>query len=148
MAAETSIVPPSAAAGRRGRILVIDDEPMLCTVIKTVLGIDHDVTTVTSAKEALGQLGGGERFDLILCDLMMPEMTGMDLHSRLQELAPDQAAKLVFMTGGAFTENAQAFLARLPNESIGKPFKSAQLRELVSRLLASRSATGAARSGA
>lgn len=130
-----SLAMPKTAAGPRGRILVIDDEPMLCTVIDRILGIDHDVTTVTSAKEALGKLGG-ERFDLILCDLMMPGMTGMDLHARLQELAPDQTAKLVFMTGGAFTENAQAFLAGLPNESIAKPFKSAKLRELVDRLLA------------
>jgi CheY-like chemotaxis protein len=136
MAAETSIVPPGAAAGRRGRILVIDDDPMLCVVIERILGVDHDVTTAASAKEALGKLSGGERFDLILCDLMMPEMTGMDLHARLLELAPDQAAKMVFMTGGAFTDNAQAFLARLPNASIGKPFKGAQLRELVQRLLA------------
>jgi CheY-like chemotaxis protein len=134
MAVETQAVAPDIVTRRR--ILVIDDEPMLCTVIKTVLGIVHDVATTTSAKEALGRLAAGEQFDLILCDLMMPEMTGMDLHARLQQLAPDQAARIVFMTGGAFTENAQAFLARLPNESIGKPFKSAQLRELVARLLA------------
>jgi CheY-like chemotaxis protein len=136
MAAESRVVPPDVVAGRRARILVIDDEPMLCTVIKTVLGIDHDVTTVTRAKEALGKTAGGERFDLILCDLMMPEMTGMDLHAMLAELAPDQAARMVFMTGGAFTESAQAFLARLPNESIEKPFKSAKLREVIARLLA------------
>jgi CheY-like chemotaxis protein len=136
MAAETSVVPPELVAGRRGRILVVDDEPMLCTVIERVLGADHDVTAVTSAKEALGKLIAGERFDLILCDLMMPEMTGMDLHARLHDMEPDQAARMVFMTGGAFTENAQAFLARLPNASIEKPFKSAKLRELVSRLLA------------
>jgi CheY-like chemotaxis protein len=121
---------------RRGRILVVDDEPMLCTVIERTLSADHDVTTVTSAKQALVQISNGERFDLILCDLMMPEMTGMDLHAKLQELVPDQAASMAFMTGGAFTENAQAFLARLPNASIEKPFKGAKLRELVKQLLA------------
>jgi CheY-like chemotaxis protein len=136
MPAEINTIPPEIAAARRGRILVIDDEPMLCIVIERVLSIDHDVTTVGSAQEALGRLGNGERFDVILCDLMMPAMTGMDLHDMLQDLVPDQAARMVFMTGGAFTENAQAFLARLPNESIGKPFKGAQLRDLVHRLLA------------
>ena len=135
MAAETRIVPPSAAAERRGRILVIDDEPMLCTVIKTVLGIDHDVTTVTSAKEALGQLGGGERFDLILCDLMMPEMTGMDLHRELSRVAPEQAARMIFLTGGAFTPAGRLFLSATSREHIEKPFDPANLRAIVRRHL-------------
>jgi nitrogen fixation/metabolism regulation signal transduction histidine kinase len=127
--------PPAIVAGRRGRILAVDDEPMLCVVIGKILGADHDVTTVTSAMEALRKLDGGERFDLILCDLMMPEMTGMDLYARLQQSAPDQVAKMVFMTGGAFTENTQAFLAQLTNEAIEKPFKMTRLRELVHRFL-------------
>ena len=126
---------PERVAGRRGRILAVDDEPMLCVVIKKILGANHDVTTVASAKEALGKLSSGERFDRILCDLMMPEMTGMDLHARLQQSAPDQATKIMFMTGGAFTENTQAFLAQLTNVSIEKPFKAAKLREQVQRFL-------------
>ncbi len=113
---ETGAAPPEVVAGRRGRILAVDDEPMLCTVIQRVLGIDHDVTTVGSAKEALRMLGDGERYDLILCDLMMPEMTGIAFHARLQQSAPDQAAKIMFMTGGAFTESTQAFLAEASNE--------------------------------
>jgi CheY-like chemotaxis protein len=134
-AAETDAVPPEVVARRRGRILAVDDEPMLCTVIQRILGADHEVATVTSAKEALRQLGSGERYDLILCDLMMPEMTGMDLHARLQQSAPDQAEKIMLMTGGAFTENTQAFLARVRNEWIEKPFKGTALRELVHRFL-------------
>jgi signal transduction histidine kinase len=133
--AETAAVQPEVAAGRRGRILAVDDEPMLCIVIQRILGADHDVTIVTSAKEALRRLSSGERYDLILCDLMMPEMTGMDLHARLQQSAPDQAAKIMFMTGGAFTENTQAFLAQVRNESIEKPFKGKALREVVQRFL-------------
>lgn len=120
---------------RAGRILVIDDEEMLCGVIKRLLGADHHVTTVTSAKEGLSRLNGGERFDLILCDLMMPEMTGMDLYDELKQSAPDQAEKLMFMSGGAFTDDARAFLARSPNAVIDKPFKSAGLRQAVQRFL-------------
>jgi signal transduction histidine kinase len=135
-AVETDVAPPPAiVAGRRGRILAVDDEPTLCVVIGKILGADHDVTTVTSAKEALRLLDDGARFDLILCDLMMPEMTGMDLYARLQQSAPDQVEKMVFMTGGAFTENTQAFLAQLTNEAIEKPFKMTRLRELVHRFL-------------
>jgi signal transduction histidine kinase len=118
-----------------GRILVIDDEQMLCTVIARFLGTDHCVTTVTSAKEALSRLRGGERFDLILCDLMMPEMTGMDLYEELEQSTPDQAEKFMFMSGGAFTDDGRAFLARSSREVIEKPFKGAVLRQAVHRFL-------------
>jgi signal transduction histidine kinase len=120
---------------RAGRVLVVDDEQMLCNAIERILGADHHVTTVTSARDALSRLGGGERFDLILCDLMMPEMTGMDLYDELQQSMADQAEKFIFMSGGAFTDNARAFLARSCNEVIDKPFKTAGLRQVVHRFL-------------
>ncbi|MEO8335286.1 MAG: response regulator, partial [bacterium] len=77
----------------------------------------------------------GEKFDLILCDLMMPEMTGMDLHRELMVIAPDQANKMIFLTGGAFTAGARAFLAEPPKEYIEKPFESSNLRAIVQRYL-------------
>lgn len=131
--------PPAARleilATRAGRVLVVDDEPMLCNAVERILGVAHHVTTVTSARDALCRLAGGERFDLILCDLMMPEMTGMDLYDELQQSMPDQAEKFIFMSGGAFTDKARAFLARSCNEVIDKPFKSAGLRQVVDRFL-------------
>jgi signal transduction histidine kinase len=134
-----AVEPPSALLeihpARAGRVLVIDDEQMLCNAIERILGADHHVTTVTSARGALSRLGEGERFDLILCDLMMPEMTGMDLYDELQQSMPDQAARFIFMSGGAFTDNARVFLARSSNEIIDKPFKSAGLRQIVRRFL-------------
>ncbi len=133
----TAITPasPQVAAGRRGRILAVDDEQMLCAVIHRILRRDHDVTTVTSAREAMRSLRGGERYDLILCDLMMPEMTGMEFYTQLQQTVPEQAGKIVFMTGGAFTEQTQAFLGQLTNESIDKPFTTEKLRAQVQRFL-------------
>jgi CheY-like chemotaxis protein len=122
-------------AERSGRILVVDDEPMLCSAIERILGAAHYVTTATSARDALTRFGRGERFDLILCDLMMPEMTGMDLYHELLRSTPDQAGKFMFMSGGTFTDNARAFLARLPNDAIDKPFKGAGLRQVVRRFL-------------
>jgi CheY-like chemotaxis protein len=100
-----------------------------------VLAAEHEVTTTTRAKDALRRVSAGERFDLILCDMMMPEMTGMDLHGELLRAAPDQAQRVVFMTGGAFTENARQFLAQSTNPSIEKPFKAAKLRQTVRNLL-------------
>jgi signal transduction histidine kinase len=134
-AAELPAPPPGILAARAGRILVVDDEQMLCSAIERILGADHYVTTVTRAKDALSRLGGGERFDLILCDLMMPEMTGMDLYDELRQSTPDQAERFIFMSGGAFTDNARAFLARSSSEVIDKPFKSAGLRQVVHRFL-------------
>jgi signal transduction histidine kinase len=131
--------PPAAAleilATRTGRVLVVDDEQMLCRAIDRILGSDHYVTTVSSAREAFSRLAAGEQFDLILCDLMMPEMTGMDLYDELEKSMPDQAEKFIFMSGGAFTDNARAFLSRSPREVIDKPFKGAGLRQVVRRFL-------------
>jgi CheY-like chemotaxis protein len=70
---------------------------------------------------------------LILCDLMMPQMTGMQLHAALVEKAPTQAERMVFLTGGAFTPGARAFLEAVPNEYLEKPFDREQLRALVNR---------------
>jgi signal transduction histidine kinase len=133
-AAVITTVSPQVVAGRRGRILAVDDEQMLCTVIQRILR-DHDVTAVTSAMAAIRSLCGGERYDLILCDLMMPEMTGMEFYARLQQVAPDQAGKIIFMTGGAFTETTQTFLGQFPSKAIEKPFTTARLREQVRRFL-------------
>ncbi len=65
---------------RRGRILIVDDEPLVANVIRRVLAKEHDVVTAIVAREALAMCAAGEKFDLILCDLMMPVMTGMELY--------------------------------------------------------------------
>jgi PAS domain S-box-containing protein len=124
--------PPAQTDGRRrGKILVVDDEKVVATAVRRVLGTDHDVKVLTSAQEALRRISSGERFDLILCDLMMPIMTGVELHSALTRAAPDQAACMIFLTGGAFTPRARAFLDEVPNPRLDKPFELATLRALV-----------------
>jgi CheY-like chemotaxis protein len=115
----------------RGRVLIVDDEPQLCTVIRRTLGSEHEVITVTSARQALELFNDGERFDIILCDLMMPQMTGMELHAELTRLVPDQVDKMIFMTGGAFSEEAASFLRNIANPTVEKPFKTTALRLLV-----------------
>jgi signal transduction histidine kinase len=122
---------PVLAATRRGRVLVIDDEPMIATAIGRTLAFDHDVAVASDAASALQRITGGERFDLILCDLMMPQMTGMELHAQLLRNAPEQAGQMVFLSGGAFTPGARAFLEAVPNQRLEKPFDSRQLLVLV-----------------
>ncbi len=124
-----------AVAGRRGRILVVDDEELVVRSVKRILSKEHDVVGTVSAAEALALCAGGEKFDLILCDLMMPDMTGMDLHHELLRVAPEQAEKMIFVTGGAFTEKARRFLSETPREHLEKPFYSANLRAIVQRYL-------------
>ena len=124
--------PPSA---RRGRLLIVDDDQSVAKSLRMVLEEEHDVEVSTQPKRALEMLLGGRRFDLIFCDLMMPEMTGMELHAALAEALPEQAERMVFVTGGAFTHAAQDFLRRVPNPRLEKPFDPNLLGELTRRKL-------------
>lgn len=143
------VVLPRVQPGRRGlaapaetpqtaqacaTVLVVDDEPAFGAVILRVLR-EHEVTVVTEAKKALELLDAGKHFDIVLSDVMMPEMSGMDFHDELTRRFPEVAERMVFVTGGAFTASANAFLDRVTNARIDKPFDPQQLRDLVQRLL-------------
>jgi CheY-like chemotaxis protein len=120
------------AAGRP-RVLVVDDDPLVARSIVRGLGPSHDVTTTTTATDALERLERGDAFDVLLCDLMMPGMTGMELHERVAARDPALAARFVFVTGGAFTSKAREFLDRSTNPCVEKPFDLSQLRAVVAR---------------
>lgn len=96
---------------RRGRVLVIDDDRSFLDMTCRILQREHEVLGTHDPVEALGRIERGERFDVILCDMMMPSMSGADLHAALSRLAPHVAQRMVFLTAGAFTERARAFLA-------------------------------------
>jgi CheY-like chemotaxis protein len=123
--------PPGHAPARRGSLLIVDDEPMIVSLVGKIVGADHDVVGVIRAPEALERIAQGERFDLILCDLMMPVMTGMELHASIQRIDPAQADAMVFITGGAFTPDARAFIETMPNRRLQKPFDARTLRSLI-----------------
>ena len=120
---------------RRGRVLVIDDEDSLVQAIKRYLSQDHDVEGVTSARVAIEKIVAGEHFDAIVCDLMMPQVTGMDVYAAVTKLDPAIAERMIFVTGGAFTESARRFLDATPNQHIEKPFDLKTLRNLVNDLI-------------
>ena len=129
-----SLVNLPAPPVRRARILSVDDEPRIGSVLKQALA-PHEVVDLTSAEQALERIRKGERFDLIFCDLMMPRVTGMDFHAALAVEAPEQARRTVFLTGGAFTARAHAFLDQVENPRVEKPFNLAGLRALVAERL-------------
>jgi PAS domain S-box-containing protein len=131
----TTKLPMLAVSTRRGRVLVIDDEESLAHAMRRYLSQDHDVEAVTTARAALDLVAQGMRFDVILCDLMMPQITGIEVHDTIRALDPKQAEKIVFVTGGPFTETARAFFEKTPNHRIEKPFDLKQLRMLVNDLM-------------
>jgi CheY-like chemotaxis protein len=125
----------AARVGRRGRVLVVDDEAVLVKLFVRALENEHEVTGVTLARDALAKVAAGERYDVILCDLMMPEMTGLELHKELERIAPEMARKVVFLTGGVFSASARAELAERPNRRIDKPLAPSRLLALVRELV-------------
>jgi CheY-like chemotaxis protein len=124
----------STAPSHRAAILIIDDESAMGAALGHMLR-DHDVTVVTTAKDALELLVSNRSFDLVLSDLMMPEMSGMDLYEELVRRGSKTAARMVFITGGAFTQAAKKFLDRVPNARIEKPFGVTTLRQLVRKMV-------------
>jgi signal transduction histidine kinase len=126
----TSAAPALLAA----RILMVDDEPALGQLVQRLLRPDHEVVVQVAARSALQLLSVDPAFDVILCDLMMPDMTGMEFHARLSHSSPELARRLVFMTGGAFTAAAQKFLESVPNCCLDKPFSAETLRKTIAKM--------------
>jgi CheY-like chemotaxis protein len=116
----------------RSRILVVDDEVMVTNAIRRIIGNTHDIVVVFRAQDALRRISSGESFDLILCDLLMPEMTGMALFHTLAVLAPQQGNRMLFMTGGTFSADAAAFVDAQSERVIEKPFDKATLMAAIS----------------
>jgi signal transduction histidine kinase len=116
---------------RRGSVLVVDDDATILRTVMRILENEHEVVATESAREALEFLKSGAYFDVILCDLMMPQMTGMEFHAALARELPAQLERLIFCTGGAFTPGAQEFLETIDTEMIDKPFDPKELRALV-----------------
>lgn len=116
----------------RMRVLVVDDEPLVGKSLRRALR-DHEVVVVTDGEEAVRRLIGDDqsRFDVVLCDLMMPDVTGMDVYERVKRARPDLAETFVFMTGGAFTPRGREFLDSVVNEHVEKPFDVQIVRSIV-----------------
>jgi CheY-like chemotaxis protein len=123
------------APNPRPRLLLIDDEPLIGMVVQRMFAADYDVVPTTSAAKGLQILSRDGPFAVILCDLMMPERTGMDVYAELVRTHPEHARRMVFLTGGAFSPETNAFLDQVPNERIVKPFDAKQFHASLQRAL-------------
>lgn len=113
------------------RVLVIDDERMITTMLSRLLSTDCNVVVANHGADAIERFARGERFDLVLCDIMMPGVSGMDVYQALEQLAPDQAERVVFITGGATSASIRAFVDQFRNRLVEKPFDTVALRAYV-----------------
>jgi PAS domain S-box-containing protein len=130
--------PQEAPHRERGRVLVVDDESVVAHTLKVLLQGEHDLIVAESGAEALELLGKAheEPYDAILCDLMMPGMTGMELFEVLRREQPALARRVVFMTGGVSMLRVSEFLESVPNAKFEKPFDIAELRRTLHTLVA------------
>jgi CheY-like chemotaxis protein/two-component sensor histidine kinase len=142
--ARETLEPPPPSVARRERILVIDDEPMIGVMIRRLLAAHADVLPLTNAREALRRIAANERFDAIVCDLMMPRMSGIEFYTELSTLSPDMARRTGFLTGGAVTPQARKFLLEHEDLMLEKPVELRKLRAFVRMLAARGEATGPA----
>ena len=130
-----SPAPPPAL--QRGRILIVDDEPQFGQTLRMLVSLSHEASYTSSAHEALRWIQDGHRYDAILCDLMMAEVTGRQFYEALCQQAPEQARRVIFMTGGAYTPASQEFVARMTLPLLTKPFTDDELDRALRPLLPS-----------
>ena len=135
-----SVPPPDSAEPPivRGRVLIIDDEQPLLRTLAATVGEENEVVALSTGREALHLLAGDARFDVILCDLMMPDVTGMDLYEETQHAHPELVDAFIFLTGGAFTPRARDFLDTAKVARLEKPFNLVTLLSMVRKKVASR----------
>ncbi|RMG20771.1 MAG: response regulator [Deltaproteobacteria bacterium] len=118
----------------RRRVLIIDDEPLAGESLRRLLEDTYAVDLVSSAEAAWERLKDDDGYHAVVCDLMMPGMTGMELHARVARERPRLARRFVFLTGGAFTQTAQSFLEATDSPILEKPYDLDELYGVLDRV--------------
>jgi CheY-like chemotaxis protein len=114
-------------------VLIVDDELLVADSIRRLLADEFEVIALTDPFAALSRIAAGDWFDVILCDVMMPGLNGVELLGRVTPIAPDVAERFVFITGGILLPHVQTLLDGIPNLVLAKPFDYQALRELIRR---------------
>jgi CheY-like chemotaxis protein len=122
--------------GQRRRILIIDGDARVRRFVHRALAMEHDVIATAGAAEALTLIASGQRFDLVLCELMMPSISGTEFYRRVGPLAPELIPRTVFLAGVGYSTQAKAFLKRADIRHIDKPLPALEeFRAIVRRYL-------------
>jgi PAS domain S-box-containing protein len=121
-----------------GRLLLIDDEPILCRVLKRALSPEHEVLIAGGGNAAISILSHDSNFDVILCDMMMQGISGQDVYEWTGQYCKHLQSRFIFITGGAITERAQTFLKNVPNTVLGKPLDMPLLKEHIQAIVEER----------
>ena len=130
-----SAVLPVARNSGRPRVWVLDDERMVAQIIARSLQARCEVWVTSEPRELLARLEAGETFDVCCCDLMMPQMTGMEIRARIAAAWPQLLPRMIFVTGGPSTQEGRDFIARPDVLVLDKPFDVEHLRSTVQRVL-------------
>ena len=109
----------------------MDNDPTISRVAVRILAGEHETHTCTDAREASALLLSGSRFDVILCDFLMPGLSGHDFFRAVSSIDPAMAERIVFITGAASLPEVQAFLSSISNVVLEKPFTRVALRDAV-----------------
>ncbi|MBX5483805.1 MAG: PAS domain S-box protein [Myxococcaceae bacterium] len=132
--AATEVKAPAPRPSRRLRLLLVDDERNLGLVLERALEQDVELQFVTDGRVGLQRIQGGERYDAVVCDLMMPSMTGMEFYEQLRRIDGALAERTGFITGGTFTPPAREFASKMTGRIIEKPFMAEDLHAFVRSL--------------
>ncbi len=116
-------------------LLVIDDEAPLLEAMQEILETNYFVKATTDAQIGLAMIEKGERFDCIICDLMLPQMNGMQFYEQLGILSPEHQRRVIFMTGGSFTQKTDVFLKKSEIVYCEKPMKLKELEKMIHKLV-------------
>ncbi|MBL8767293.1 MAG: response regulator [Planctomycetes bacterium] len=128
---------PSAAPSGELSLLVVDDEEGIRDLLEAQLThAGHRVVTASGGREGLARAIGGDRFDAVVCDRMMPDLAGSELYRRAVDAVPALRGRFVFVTGDVLGEDANDVSRGDGNEVLAKPFRGADLMAAIERVAA------------